>query len=172
MGKVVEDCRLVGYGCPCFPSYQVSYGGACYFMDFRVFDFSQFFCRRAFSPAPVSPFVIPAPASLDTKAPMIPCMAILLVPLSLHFFASFSYFSASMLLFSFLAFSAFLYSSFSLCPAMSPMRWYPTWESIFTYSCFSSIFFLSKISESVLSAFAVSWLVFFVCYCNGSFGYG
>ena len=77
-------------------------------------------CKRAFSPAPVSPFVIPAPASLDTKAPMIPCMAILLVPLSLHFFASLSYFSASMLLFSFLAFSAFLYSSFSLCPAMSP----------------------------------------------------
>ena len=68
--------------------------------------FPSSFCRRAFSPAPVSPFVIPVPASLDTKAPMIPCMAILLVPLSLHFFASFSYFSASMLLFSFLAFSA------------------------------------------------------------------
>jgi len=121
--------------------------------------FPSSFCNMAFSPAPVSPFVIPAPASLDTKAPMIPCMAILLLPLSLHFFASFSYFSASMLLFSFLAFSAFLYSSFSLCPAMSPMRWYPTWESIFTYSCFSSIFFLSKISESVLSAFSVSWLI-------------
>ena len=121
--------------------------------------FPSFFCRRAFSPAPVSPFVIPAPASLNTKAPMIPCMAILLVPLSLHFFASLSYFSASMLLFSFLAFSAFLFSSFSLCPAMSPMRRYPTWERMFTYSCFSSIFFLSKISESVLSAFAVSWLI-------------
>ena len=121
--------------------------------------FPSSFCRRAFSPAPVSPFVIPAPASLDTKAPMIPCMAIRLVPLSLHFFASFSYFSASMLLFSFLAFSAFLFSSFSLCPAMSPMRRYPTWERMFTYSCFSSIFFLSKISESVLSAFAVSWLI-------------
>ena len=121
--------------------------------------FPSSFCNMAFSPAPVSPFVIPAPASLDTKAPMIPCMAILLVPLSLHFFASFSYFSASILLFSFLAFSAFLYSSFSLCPAMSPMRRYPTWESIFTYSCFSSIFFLSKISESVLSAFSVSWLI-------------
>lgn len=121
--------------------------------------FPSSFCRRAFSPAPVSPFVIPAPASLDTKAPMIPCMAIRLVPLSLYFFASFSYFSASMLLFSFLAFSAFLYSSFSLCPAISPMRRYPTWERMFTYSCFSSIFFLSKISESVLSAFAVSWLI-------------
>ena len=108
--------------------------------------FPSSFCRRAFSPAPVSPFAIPAPASLDTKAPMIPCMAIRLVPFSLHFFASFSYFSASILLFSFLAFSAFLYSSFSLCPAMSPMRRYP-------------IFFLSKISESVLSAFAVSWLI-------------
>ena len=121
--------------------------------------FPSSFCRRAFSPAPVSPFVIPAPASLDTKAPMIPCMAILLVPLSLHFFASFSYFSASMLLFSFLAFSAFLFSSFSLCPAMSPMRRYPTWESIFTYSCFSSIFFLSNISDSLLSAFSVSWRI-------------
>ena len=126
---------------------------------FFVFDFSQFFLQEAFSPAPVSPFVIPAPASLDTKAPMIPCMAILLVPLSLHFFASLSYFSASMLLFSFLAFSAFLFSSFSLCPAMSPMRLYPTWERMFTYSCFSFISFLSKISESVLSAFAVSWLI-------------
>jgi hypothetical protein len=39
------------------------------------------------------------------------------------------------------------------------MRRYPTWERMFTYSCFSSIFFLSKISESVLSAFAVSWLI-------------
>ena len=121
--------------------------------------FPSSFCRRAFSPAPVSPFAIPAPASLDTKAPMIPCMAIRLLPFSLHFFASFSYFSASILLFSFPAFSAFLYSSFSLCPAMSPMRRYPTWERMFTYSCFSSIFFLSKISESVLSAFAVSWLI-------------
>ena len=116
--------------------------------------------QEAFSPAPVSPFVIPAPASLDTKAPMIPCMAILLVPLSLHFFASFSYFSASMLLFSFLAFSAFLYSSFSLCPAMSPMRRYPTLgEDVYVIPVFLLIFFLSKISESVLSAFAVSWLI-------------
>ena len=110
MGEVVEGCRLMGYGCPCFP-----YGGACYFMDFFVFDFSGSFCRRAFSPAPVSPFDIPAPASLDTKAPMIPCMAIRLLPLSLHFFASFSYFSASMLLFSFLAFSA-LFLPVSLLP--------------------------------------------------------
>ena len=59
----------------------------------------------------------------------------------------------------FSGFFAFLYSSFSLYPAMSPMRRYPTWERMFTYSCFSSIFFLSKISESVLSAFAVSWLI-------------
>lgn len=135
----------MGYGCPCFPSCQVSYGGACILWTSLSLIFPSSFCRRAFSPAPVSPFVIPVPASLDTKAPMIPCMAILLVPLSLHFFASFSYFSASMLLFSFLAFSAFLYSSFSLCPAMSSMRRYPTWERMFTYSCFSSIFFLSKI---------------------------
>ena len=98
--------------------------------------FPSSFCRRAFSPVP---------ASLDTKAPMIPCMAIRLLPLSLHFFASFSYFSASMLLFSFLAFPFFLYSSFSLCPAMSPIKQYPTGERTFTYSTFSSIFFWSKI---------------------------